>query len=368
MVRFPASTVKINYMHNFSSMESEAIPQIHIGQRFLWWLATADAHLLKSLSADANRTSLLGWMVACTWIFATLSWCYFFYTVVPTWYAWLPLGVLMGWIILCIDRMLMSGLQPSKKGAYKAFLLRVALASLLGAFLAQPAMLFLFKKEIAVQQSIDQELRVQNKITAYRSSISPIRNEWTQKEESFKLELDSLEKASRNAAAAYLAEADGTGGSKQRGISNIALAKKAAWEKMEEKYQEAQLRLIPLRSEMTKNLQQLDAEEQKQIALFRQMEQDGFLQQIAALSNLLASSFPLQVRYYLLLAILMLIELLPVIGKWLLERSSYDSMQTLQNELQKDVLSNELQLHYQQQLSKLNRDTLDIKETTQSKE
>ena len=211
-----------------------------------WWLATADAHLLKSLSADANRTSLLGWMVACTWIFATLSWCYFFYTVVPVWYAWLPLGVFMGWIILCIDRMLMSGLQPSKKGAYKAFLLRVVLASLLGAFLAQPAMLFLFKKEIAVQQSIDQEQRVQNKINAYRSSISSIRNGWIEKEKSFKIELDSLEKASRNAAAAYLAEADGTGGSKQRGISNIALAKKAAWEKMEEKYQEAQLRLIPL--------------------------------------------------------------------------------------------------------------------------
>lgn len=355
-------------MHNISSMESEPIPHIHIGQRFLWWLATADAHLLKSLSADANRTSLLGWMVACTWIFATLSWCYFFYTVVPVWYAWLPLGVLMGWIILCIDRMLMSGLQPSKKGAYKAFLLRVVLASLLGAFLAQPAMLFLFKKEIAVQQSIDQEQRVQNKINAYRSSISSIRNGWIEKEKSFKIELDSLEKASRNAAAAYLAEADGTGGSKQRGISNIALAKKAAWEKMEEKYQEAQLRLIPLMGEMTKNLQQLDEEEQQQIALFRQLEQNGFLQQIAALANLLASSLPLQIRYYLLLAILMLIELLPVIGKWLLERSSYESMQTLQNELQKDVLASQLQLHYRKKLFEINNTTQEVTKTTQSNE
>jgi hypothetical protein len=177
-----------------------------------------------------------------------------------------------------------------------------------------------------------------------------------------------LEKASRNAAAAYLAEADGTGGSKQRGISNIALAKKAAWEKMEEKYQEAQLRLIPLMGEMTKNLQQLDEEEQQQIALFRQLEQNGFLQQIAALSNLLASSLPLQIRYYLLLAILMLIELLPVIGKWLLERSSYESMQTLQNELQKDVLASQLQLHYRKKLFEINNTTQEVTKTTQSNE
>lgn len=335
-------------------MESTQISQPHKGQYFLWWLATSDGRLLKSLDADSNKTSLLGWMVACTWIFASLSWCYFFYTVAPVWYAWLPLGILMGWIILCIDRMLMAGLQPSKKGAYKAFLLRIILASVLGAFLAQPAMLFLFKKEIAIQQSIDQEQRVQKKVEAYRSSIAVVRNGWVEKEKNYKIELDSLEKASRNAASVYLAEADGTGGSKQRGISNIALAKKEAWEKAEEKYQEALKRLAPLRNESNKNLQQLDVEEQQQIVLFRRMEQNGFLQQIGALSNLLSSSFPLQIRYYLLLAILMLIELLPVIGKWLLERPAYDAMNELKNDLQKNVLSAQLNVQFKQDLENLN--------------
>ena len=53
-------------------------------------------------------------------------------------------GFLMGGIVLTIDRVLIAGLQGSGKEVRRAPSLSVALA--LGAFMAQPALLYLFKR------------------------------------------------------------------------------------------------------------------------------------------------------------------------------------------------------------------------------
>ncbi|MGN6508144.1 MAG: DUF4407 domain-containing protein, partial [Chitinophaga sp.] len=49
--------------------------------RFLWWLATADADILKQCKADRERYRIIGIAVLVTGLFATLAWGYFFSTV-----------------------------------------------------------------------------------------------------------------------------------------------------------------------------------------------------------------------------------------------------------------------------------------------
>ncbi|MEJ7673330.1 MAG: DUF4407 domain-containing protein [Chitinophagaceae bacterium] len=64
---------------------------------------------------------------------------------------------------------------------------------------------------------------------------------------------------------------------------------------------------------------------------------DGFLTRIDALNNLIKNNPALQFRYYLLVIILMLIELMPVIAKTLLPSGSYDEKVRLREEMEKEI-------------------------------
>ena len=64
---------------------------------------------------------------------------------------------------------------------------------------------------------------------------------------------------------------------------------------------------------------------------------DGFLTRIQALNNLLKTNTALQFRYYLLVVILMLIELMPVIAKTLLPSGTYDEKVRLREEIEIEV-------------------------------
>src|SRR4249919_1283135 len=76
--------------------------------RFLWWLATAERELIVDCAIDRNRYAITGFTVLATWLFATLAWSYFFTTVVSNAITAILLGIFMGGIILCIDRVLIK--------------------------------------------------------------------------------------------------------------------------------------------------------------------------------------------------------------------------------------------------------------------
>jgi hypothetical protein len=61
---------------------------------------------------------------------------------------------------------------------------------------------------------------------------------------------------------------------------------------------------------------------------------DGFLTRVEALNNLLKNNSALQFRYYLIVFILMLIELMPVIAKTMLPSGSYDEKVMLREEME----------------------------------
>jgi hypothetical protein len=122
---------------------------------FLWWLSTAEKEIITDCTIDRNRYSIIGFIVLTTWAFATGAWTYFFSTAIESPWIFVPLGLFMGFIVLCIDRALIKGINRKNRNRLTPFLFRGLLAVTIGLFMAQPAILFLFDKEIKVQISLD---------------------------------------------------------------------------------------------------------------------------------------------------------------------------------------------------------------------
>jgi uncharacterized protein YacL len=126
-------------------------------EMFLWWLATAEKELLAQSITGRSKYAIIGLCVLSTWLFATAAWTYFSTTVSTSMIAAVCLGLFMGFIILCIDRALIKSIASSNHKKIVPLIFRIVLAVSIGTFMAQPALLYLFDKEVQVQVSIDNE-------------------------------------------------------------------------------------------------------------------------------------------------------------------------------------------------------------------
>lgn len=292
-------------------------------EQFLWWLSTAETELLKDAVVDRNRHSIIGMLVLGTWGFATLAWSYFFSTVVSAWWVAIILGFFMGGLILFIDRALIKGVQKSTSFGWKPLAFRLFLAVTIGLFMAQPALLFLFEKEVKVQASIDNEIRKKTKNIALVKSYQTDKDELVYQK---KLANETLNKYyqemvyNRNR---FIEETDGTGGSKKIGLKNIALAKKAAADKSANDYELVVEKLTPTIQYADSAIQSINNIIAKEQASFNQLLNTGFITQIEALDHLIQQNKSVAFRYYLLIVLLLLIEIMPLLAKYLLPSGTY---------------------------------------------
>ena len=102
-------------------------------------------------------------------------------------------------------------------------------------------------------------------------------------------------------------------------------------------------------------LKEIDSKAQLEQQAYSQNFNDGFLTQIEALNNLIKENSALQTRYYLLVAILLLIELMPVIAKTLLPSGTYDERVMLREELEKEMANSNIRR--EQELKELYNNT-----------
>jgi hypothetical protein len=93
-----------------------------------------------------------------------------------------------------------------------------------------------------------------------------------------------------------------------------------------------------------------DAIKKDQIS-FKQYYNEGFLTQVEALQHLLKDHPALQYRYYLLVAILLLIELMPITAKLLLPIGTYDEKLQLREAMEKEMASSDIEI--EKELAKL---------------
>lgn len=293
-------------------------------KQLLWWLATAEKKVLVNCVADSNRYAIVGMAVMGTWIFATLAWTYFFSTITASWLISVLLGAFMGGVILGIDRALIQGIRSGKSKQLWPLVLRGSLALVIGLFMAQPALLFLFKKDIAIQTSLNQEKRIGVKRALLDKANAPAYAFALAKRDHIRQQLDHSQQEVEQLRNNFIAETDGTGGSKQMGMKSIARAKEQAYQAAIARNKELEQRLLPDLRLADSNLTAIETAIQTEQTAFAQLDQDGFLTRIEALEQLISTHPALAFRYYLLVALLMLIELMPVIAKIMLPHGSYD--------------------------------------------
>ncbi len=290
----------------------------------LWWMATAEPGLIKDFEVDRNRYRITGLIVLCTAIFASLAWTYFFSTIVSSTFIYVPMGLFMGFVVLSIDRALIKGISKTNKNKLGPLFLRGLLAITIGLFMAQPAVLYLFDKEVKMQASLDNEGRKQTKRrqldSLYAGQKSELLAEKTRLQNNIQLKYDEMLAAQQ----VYLAETDGTGGSGKVGISTIALAKKQAYEKLFIFHTQTKLLEQPKIDTLESKLAKMETAIKQQEEVFATLLNNGFLTRIEAMQHLVKGNQAVAFRYYLIVAILMLIELMPVIIKTMMPSGPYE--------------------------------------------
>ncbi|MEO8174183.1 MAG: DUF4407 domain-containing protein [Sediminibacterium sp.] len=308
--------------------------------RFLWWLSTAEKEILADCVVDRNRYAIVGMTVLGTWAFATLAWTYFFSTVISSLAIAALLGLFMGGMILTIDRALIKGISRTNKKRFVPLAFRSVLALVIGLFMAQPALLYLFDKEIHVQISLDNEQRKKDKLQKQDSVYYTQRTLLQQKKNSLQQELNSRYAEVSAARDAFISETDGTGGSKKIGLKDIAQAKQREYEKLDADYKLKEQQSLPQIQSTDSALVVMNAAIQKEQASFETLLNDGFITRIEALNHLVQNNTSVAFRYYLLVAILLLIELMPVISKTLLPEGTYDEKVMLREQIEKELTQN----------------------------
>ena len=337
-------------------MENNTMPQQTTEEspaftRFLWWLATAEKELLAGTAIDSNRYSIVGMTVLATWCFATIAWTYFFSTVTAnSWWA-IPLGIFMGFIILTIDRALIKSINRRISNQWLPVLFRIILAGVIGLFMAQPALLYLFKKEIQQQIVIDNTGKQIANSHQVDSLYSNRKNELMAQKTSMQQEMANRFTTVNKARENFLAESDGSGGTGKVGIKDIALAKRNEYQKLDADYLQFVTSNQPKIAAIDGELKLVEDAIKKDQTTFKQYYNEGFLTQVEALQHLLKDHPALQYRYYLLVAILLLIELMPITAKLLLPIGTYDEKLQLREAMEKEMATSDIEI--EKELAKL---------------
>ena len=139
---------------------------------------------------------------------------------------------------------------------------------------------------------------------------------------------------------AFIRETDGTGGSKKIGLKDIAQAKQKEYQKLAGDYSQIEANILPQIQSTDSALAAIDISIQKEQQAFETLLNDGFITRIQALNNLVKDNTTVAFRYYLLVAILLLIELMPVIAKMLLPEGTYEEKVKLREQIEKELTQN----------------------------
>ena len=308
----------------------------------LWWLSTAEKEILIDSVIDRNRYRIIGMTVLATWLFASFTWTYFFSTIVDTIFIAIALGLFMGFIILTIDRALIKGITKFNKRKFSPLLFRGLLALTIGTFMAQPAVLYMFDKEIKLQTSLDNEKKKMIKRQELDALYKNQKDELTLQKEVLQKETAAKYNDVAKARDNFLAETDGSGGTGKVGIKDIAIAKRNEYQKIDAGYQAILKDNEAKIADAEKELKSIEDKIKNAEKDFTNYLNNGFLTRVEALSNLLNNNPALQFRYYLIVFILMLIELMPVIAKTMLPSGSYDEKVMLREDMEIEIANSNI--------------------------
>ena len=296
---------------------------------FLWWCAGAHQKLLRQFPSEHSKYSGLGAVLLATLVLATLSAGYAIYTVFGNWLWTIGFAIIWGLIIFNFDRFLVSTMRKYGVSRRKQIMMaipRLVLALLIGVVIARPLEMKIFEKEINVKmtENLHKKIQLNDSLLAmeYKNQLA---NAETERQQLLGRKL-AIEDTLHNLQTSYLQEADGTGGSMQRGIENITRLKQDAYNLSRNQFAPELLSLEQnMRSKDsvigTAKASMEDKRKRFETAAIANM---GFLERNKALADLSAEEPSVFWASLLISMLIILIEIGPVLSKLMMPLGPYD--------------------------------------------
>jgi len=315
-----------DFLYSYDSFGEKKKPA---DNNFLWWCSGAHQKLLKQFPSEHSKYSGLGAVLLATFVLATLSAGYAVYTVFGNWLWTIGFAIIWGLIIFNFDRFLVSTMRKygvSRRKQIMIALPRIALALLIGVVIARPLEMKIFEKEINVKmtKNLHDKIRLNDSLLAmeYKNQLV---NAETERQRLLGRKL-AIEDTLHNLQSAYLQEADGTGGSRQRGIDNITRLKQDAFNLARDQFA-PELLLLEQNMKSQENI--TDAAKASMEDKRKQFEQTamanmGFLERNKALADLSAEEGSVFWASWLISLLIILIEIGPVLSKLMMPLGPYD--------------------------------------------
>lgn len=318
--------------------------------KFLWWCAGSHQALLKQYPSEQTKYSGLGGVILATFVLASLSSGYAIHTVFNNWLITLPFALVWGLIIFNFDRFLVSTMRKYGVSRRKQIWLavpRLALALLIGLTIARPLEMKIFEKEIntKVTENIHKKIQLNDSLlkienAALTQHAIDERNRLTQRKLDIEDTLHQLQQG-------YIHEADGTGGSMQRGIENITRLKQNA-------FNQATLQYAPELTGLSNGIKTQDSilstastslEQKRKQYEAATATNIGFLERNKALADLSDEESSVFWTSLLISMLIILIEIGPILSKLMMPVGPYDialakeellAMAASENEIRQD--------------------------------
>lgn len=296
---------------------------------FLWWCAGAHQELLKKFPSEHSKYSGLGGVLIATFVLATLSAGYAIYSVFGNWAWTIGFALVWGLIIFNFDRFLVSTMRKygiSKRKQVWMAIPRLVLAILIGITIARPLELKIFEKEINTKMVENQHRKMQLNDSLLQIETVALDTKARTERNRLLLRKQQIEDTLQRLQNAYVQEADGTGGSGQRGIEQLTQLKMNAYSGALQQYQPELLSLAQAISVqdsiLASNQGGMEAKRKQYEASLQQNA--GFLERNKALSDLTSEEDSIFWTSLLISLLIILIEIGPVLSKLIMPVGPYD--------------------------------------------
>jgi hypothetical protein len=319
--------------------------------------ATPELVYAPSCLTELNKYAMLGALICFTAGFAALSGGYAAYTAFRETAVAAALGVLWGLFIFTLDRLIVSGIRKqqhephdpwavwlgkSLQGIRQAFP-RLVLAVFLALVIATPLELKLFEREIQWYMAHDTQARATEAEQMAQEEFPDIENLRTRNQELFHL-LQAKEKRRDTLRDQAVAEAEGLGGTYQRGKGPVYAERRAEFGRYQTELGEFRRQVTTQVADNTATITRLEAQKQQRLAVVKTVAENahGLLARLNALHQLvrdrdnLALGWAILVIFFVFLAV----ETAPVLTKVMFRYGPYDM---LLDRIETEVLLQETQ-------------------------
>lgn len=318
--------------------------------RFSWWCAGAHQQLLQQFPSEHTKYAGLGGVILATFVLAALSSGYAIYSVFGNIGWTIVFAIIWGLIIFNFDRFLVSTMRKYGVSTRKQLWMavpRVALALLIGVTISRPLELKIFEKEIdtRVAQNMHQKILINDSLLQRENQLQ-LQTAAAERDRLVARKL-SLEDTLHRLQQAYVQEADGTGGSGQRGIENLTRLKMDAYINTL-KQASPELKLLDAgisQQDSIMNMAKAGLQDKRKQYEATVKNNVGFLERNKALADLSADEPSVRWTSLLLTLLIVLIEIGPILSKLIMPVGPYDialakeelmQMAAAENDMRKD--------------------------------